>query len=125
RLVVEVEAGGGGHVAGDLPGAVQRRVDQLRAVHEQAHRLADVDVVERRLVDPHGERDDLARVRHDRLDAAGGGQRGDLRPVQRAGAVNDARGQRVLQGGVVAEVDDGQGVHVGQPRLPEIGRAHV
>ena len=118
--VVEVRVVRGEEVVGDHPVAVQGRVDQLRAVNQQPHRLPDVDVVERRLIDAHRERDDLAGVRHDRLDAAAGGQGGDLRPVQRAGPLDDAGAQRILQGGVVAEVDDRQRVHVGQPRLPVV-----
>src|ERR1035438_3925981 len=57
-------------------------------------------------------------MRHDRLDAAGGGQYSDLRPVKRAGALDNVRDQCILKAGAVAEIDDCQGIYVGKPGLP-------
>src|SRR5262249_12483739 len=44
----------------------------------------------------------------------------DLRPVERARPMNDAGGQRILEAGVVAEINEGQGVHIRQPRFPVV-----
>src|SRR5207253_11097744 len=101
-------------VGPDRPGSVQGRVDELLAVHEEPHRLPDVDVVERGLVDAHGKGGDRPGVGLDGPHAPGGGEGRDLRAFQGARAVDDAGRGRVLQGSAVAEVDDRHRVDVGE-----------
>ena len=100
------------------PKTVERGGDELWAVDEVAEGLADVDVVERRLVHPHRERLDGARPGRERHNARRLLQDLHLRPAQLPGAVDDLADKGVLDCGGVLEVQDGNRVQVREPWLP-------
>ena len=101
------------HVVAERAVAAQRLVDHLLAVDDQPHRLAHLDVVERRLVDAHGERHPGARLGDQ--DAAAGPLDGVDEVVgQVVDRLDLARLQRVDHGAGVREVLDLQLVDEGR-----------
>src|SRR5690348_980860 len=96
-----------GHVVANRGEAVETNVDELWSAYDQPERLPNPYVIERREVGPHDKRRDRARLRLQHAEARVRGSLLDLRTLDVARRVKLTADERVEQGRVVLEIDDG------------------